>query len=125
MVTRKLVELDDDGWRKEIDMVGLSRVAKEFREWLLTIDPSQDPFGFLAKDLPLVDAVMNGVMPLPFKGNRPHKRELGEGLLPRSYTQISAPFYNAIRGANRSIETIVKDGRRYAWVEFEAPSPEA
>jgi hypothetical protein len=119
MPIRKLVQLDDDGWCMEIDMVKLTRVADEFRRWLLTIDLSNDPFGFLGQDLPLVDAALNGTMPLPYKGREPHMRELGEGLLPREYTRISAPFYNTIRGANRSIETVLKDGGRFAWAEFE------
>lgn len=118
---RKLVQLDDDGWCVEIDHPKLRRVALEFNAWLLTVDPAQDSFGFLKKDLPLVEDALSGQMVLPYKGFEPHTRELGEGLLPRDYTKVSAPFYNTIRGANRSIETIQKDGKRYAWVDFEEP----
>ncbi len=116
---RKLVQLDDDGWCVEIDPIKLRRVASEFKAWLLTVDPSRDQFGFLKQDLPLVEAALNGSMMLPYKGYEPHTRELGEGWLPREYTRISAPFYNTIRGAHRSIETVQKDGKRYAWAEFE------
>ena len=91
----------------------------------MTLDPGNDPFGFLRQDLPLVESVLNGEMPLPYRGWEPHMRELGEGLLPREYTTISAPFYNTIRGANRSIETVAKDGKRYAWAEFEDPVDES
>ena len=118
---RKLVQLDDETWGwSEIDLVKLRRVALEFRTWLLTIDPVQDPFGFLKQDLPLVEAALNGSMVLPYKGYEPHTRELGEGWLPREYTRISAPFYNTIRGAHlRPPDILEKDGKRYAWAEFE------
>jgi hypothetical protein len=116
---RKLVQLDDDGWCVEIDLIKVRRVASEFKEWLMSVDAAQDQFGFVKQDLPLVEAALNGSMVLPYKGYEPHTRELGEGWLPREYTRISAPFYNTIRGANRSVETVQKDGKRYAWADFE------
>ena len=127
MSTRKLVQLDDETWGwSEIDMVKLKRVATEFRTWLLTVDSSKDPFGFLKQDLPLVDAALNETLPLPYKGWQPHMRELGEGLLPREYTKISAPFYNTILGAHLTPPQILeKNGKRYAWAEFEDPRDEA
>ena len=124
MSIRKLVQLDEDGWCIEIDLVKLKRVATEFRSWLESVDPNNDPFEFLRKDLPLVEAALNGALTLPYKGWYPHSRELGEGLLPHEYREISAPFYNTIRGAIRSIETVNKDSKRYAWVEFEEPDIE-
>jgi hypothetical protein len=78
------------------------------------------------QDLPLVDAALNGTMPLPYKGWESHMRELGEGLLPRDYTRVSAPFYNTIRGAHLTPPQIIeKDGKRYAWAEFEVPPGDA
>jgi hypothetical protein len=115
---RKLVQIDDDGWCMEIDRVKLTRVAVEFKAWLLTLDPGNDPFGFLQKDLPLVEAALNGVLQLPYRHSNPHNWEIREGKLDW-YLEIAAPFYNTIRGADRSIETITKDGKRYAWVDFE------
>jgi len=122
MPIRKLVELDEDGWCKEIDSVKLKRVADEFKAWLLTVDRNNDPFRFLDEDLPLVDAALSGSLKLPFKGSNPHSWENREGLLPREYTKISAPFYVTIRGAERSIDTVIRDSKRYAWVNFESPS---
>ena len=125
MPIRKLVELDDETWGwSEIDPVKLKRVSTEFKVWLETVDPNNDQFSFLRKDLPLVEAALNGSLTLPFKGNYPHSRELGEGFLPREYTKISAPFYSTIQGSHLvPPEVIEKDGKRYAWVEFE-DSPE-
>lgn len=123
MPIRKLVELNGKhgGWL-EIDPIKTKRVASNFKKWLLTIDPNHDPFLFLKYDLPLVDAVLNNQVSLPYKGNRPHTRALGEGLLPREYTIISAPFYNTIFGALYAPpEVIMKDNKYYAWTEFEDP----
>lgn len=118
---RKLVQLDEDGYCMEVDAVKLERVARAFKAWLMTVDPKDDPFGYLKQDLPLVEAALQGRLPLPFKGTEPHQREVGEGWLDSDYLEISAPFYNTIFGANRSIETVLKDGKRYAWADFEDP----
>ena len=118
---RKLVQLDEDGYCMEIDADKLMRVAQAFKAWLMTIDPQDDPFGFLKQDLPLVEAVLQRRLPLPFKGDRPHSKALGEGWLPSEYISISALFYTTIRGTDRSVETVLKDGKRYAWANFEDP----
>lgn len=120
MPLRKLAELNGEygGWL-EIDPVRLKRVATEFRDWLLTINPSNDPYGFLKKDLPLVESALNGTMQLPFYDS-PHNWEIREGLLPADYRKISAPFYNTVAGALYDPpEVIRKNGKYYAWVEFE------
>ncbi len=121
MTIRKLVQLDDETWGwSEIDPVKLKRVALEFKAWLERQDPNNDPFGFMKKDLPIVEAALNGKLVLPMKRGFPHSRELGEGLLPREYTMIAAPFYNTIRGEHlKPPEIIEKDGKRYAWAELE------
>ena len=123
MPIRKLVELDGEygGWL-EVDPVKLKRVATAFKEWLLTLDPNDDTFGFLKKDLPLVEAALNGSMVLPFKGNEPHTWEWHEGLLLQEYKTACAPFYNTIRGALYAPpKVIMKDGKYFAWAEFEDP----
>lgn len=84
--------------------------------------PNDDAFGFLQKDLPIVETALDGSMVLPYKGWRPHSWELREGMLSREYTKISAPFYNTIHGALCvPPEVIMKDGKYYAWTEFEDP----
>lgn len=123
MPIKKLVELDGEygGWL-EIDPVKLKRVAIEFKNWLMTVDSETDSFGFLKKDLPIVESALSGSMQLPFRGTEPHNWELREGLLPKNYRNISAPFYNTIRGAlYEPPKVIMKDGRYFAWTEFEDP----
>ena len=121
MTFKKLVQLDDETWGwSEIDPIKLNRVTKEFKAWLALIDTNNDSFGFLKFDLPIVKAVESGEVILPYKGWEPHQREIGEGLLPREYISISSPFYNTIRGAHLVPPQIIeKNGKRYAWAEFE------
>lgn len=123
MPVKKLVELDGEygGWL-EIDPVKLKRVAAAFKNWLATVDPKDDTFGFLEKDLPIVESALNGLLTLPYKGGHPHNWEVREGLLPDAYHEYSAPFYNTIRGAlYETSKVIMKDGRYFAWTEFEDP----
>lgn len=121
MTTKKLVQLDDETWGwTEIDLIKLSRVAQNFMNWLENLKPEDDRFGYLKEDLPLVEAALKGTMSLPYKGTEPHNWEIREGLIPREYLAISSPFYNTIRGAHLTPpEIIERDGKRYAWLEFE------
>jgi hypothetical protein len=120
MPIRKLVELDGEygGWL-EVDPVKAKRAALKFKEWLETIDPEKDEFGFLIKDLPIVEGVLDGEIKLP---NRiyPHSWEIREGVLPSDYRQISAEFYTVIHGSlDAPPDVIVKNGRYYAWTDWE------
>lgn len=122
MPIKKLIELDGEygGWL-EIDPIKLKRVATIFREWLMVVDPGNDPFGFLKKDLPIVDQALKGELSLPYK-KEPHARDLGERILPEEYMKNSSPFYNVIRGAlDDPPQVINKDGRYFAWTEWEDP----
>jgi hypothetical protein len=123
MSIKKLVELNGEygGWL-EIDPVKLKRVATEFKRWLEAECPKHDEFEIYKQNLPLVEAALAGEMQLPYRGFRPHGWELREGLLPNAYTEARAPFYNTIRGSlDAPPEVIMKDGRYYAWTEWEDP----
>jgi hypothetical protein len=128
MTIRKLVALDGPyGYPKEVDPKKVLNSARKFKAWLLALSPDDDEFGFLQKDLPIAESVIDGSVSLPYKGWKPHNWESREGLLPREYTKIAAPFYNAIRSAalcmpansDKPPEVIQKDGKYYAWCEFE------
>lgn len=129
MTYRKLVELDEGGCSIEIDRVKLKRVAAEFRNWLNTVNPNNDPHGFLRWDLPLVNSALNETLELPYHKGNPHNWEIREGHLDW-YLEIAAPFYNLIRGMDLVVKTnirgeiigrdiVERDGKRYAWAEFE------
>jgi hypothetical protein len=121
---RKFVELDGEfGGMLEVDKVKLQRTAKAFKDWLLAIDPSNDPFGFIKEDLPIVEAVLNNTLTLPYLGYKPHNWEIRERLVSDEYLEISSPFYNTIRGGlYEPPEVIMQDGRYYTWVDFEDES---
>jgi hypothetical protein len=123
MPIKKLVELNGEfgGWL-EIDPVRLKRVATEFKNWLHKTDHGKDEFGFLEKDLPIVDLALNGKLKMPFR-DYPHNWEIREDLLPKAYREASALFYNTIAGSLYAPpEVIMKDGRYYAWTEWEDPT---
>lgn len=123
MTISKLVEINGryGGWL-EIDPVKTKRVATEFKNWLLTLDANNDPFSFLKYDLPLVESALTKEMELPYKGNIPHTRDLGEGLLPREYIKFAAPFYNTITGTLYKPTAVIQKGDKfYALAEFEQP----
>lgn len=125
MIRNKLVELEGEfGYPKEVDVVKIDRVARDFRRWLLSLNPSNDPYGFLSQDLPLVESVLNGELPLPYRGPEPHSWEIREGLLPRDYTKASAPFYNAIRGVQlcEPVRVVREADRFFGWCQFEESS---
>lgn len=74
----------------------------------------------MSKDLPVVEAALDGSLPLPYKEN-PHRREIGEGDLDWCLDKL-APFYNTICGAlYEPPKVIMKNGRYFAWTEFEDP----
>ena len=54
---------------------------------MTNIDSISDPFGFLLYDLPLVEAVMNNTLALPYKGGIPHALSL-EKVGCRKSTQV-------------------------------------
>lgn len=69
MPIRKLVEPSGKyGDWLEIDQIKTERVAIDFKKWMLTIDPNHDPFLFLKYDLPLLNAILNNQVSLPYKG---------------------------------------------------------
>lgn len=106
----------------EVDQIKLRRVAKVFHEWLMKVDPKNDPFNYLQEDLPLVQAALDGTLKLPYKGDDPHNWEVRERLIPREYISVSSPFYNTIRAEHSAPpETIEREGKRYAWMNFEEP----
>lgn len=120
-MVKRLVQLDDEVlYFMEIDEIKLKRVALLFRKWLENIDPKNDPFQFLKKDMPLVEAALNGTLKLPYSKTDPHSWEMREGTIPDDYINVSSEFYNTIRGEHLVPPNIIeKDGHRYAWMYFE------
>lgn len=118
---RKLVELDANGRFMEVDVKCLKRAALALKEYILAA-PAEEEEQLHYRDeiLPIVEAALNGALELPYRGYRPYVWEGGEGLLPRSYSRLEANFLVAVTGTPLDVpEIVVKDGKKYAWMEFE------
>jgi hypothetical protein len=133
-MTTRLVELTPDGCSLEIDQVRLLRAALNFKNWLLQIDPLDDPYDIIGKNMPLVSGVLDGTLPLPYTGNRPLFNEWWDGLIREDYGSASVTFYYLIAGLNLARERDKNgllagrkkvdclNGKSYGWAEFEMPT---
>jgi hypothetical protein len=122
---KKLVELDPNTLTtKEFDCVKIARSATELRAYLLQLSPADDQFHIKDQVLPIVERALEGTLNLPFEvQQKPLRYESTEGLLPREYNKLAAPFFVAIYGMSGlgtdALQPIHKDGKIFAWMEFE------
>lgn len=118
-MNRRLVELDENGRAKEADRKRLCRRAMIVKEYLDRTESPEDIPNLRERAMEVVVAALNGALEIP-EIHDPFIWEGREGLLPREFFRVWAPFMNMVAGldcdyANR----IEKDGKLYAWVEFE------
>lgn len=122
---KKLVELDPESFTtKEVDHKKILRSAHALRDYLQHLAPEEDQYRIKEYVLPIVDEALAGTLRLPFSAlQQPLIREGADGLLPREYEKLSAPFFVAIMGmsglGSDLIKPIHKEGKVYAWMEFE------
>ena len=119
---RKLVELDPVSKRfMEVDTKRLNRAAQALKEYILAAPSEEEQQLRYSKEiLPIVEAALNGTLDLPYRGYIPYVWEGGEGLLPPGYRSLEANFLVAVKGSHLDVpEIAVKDGKEYAWMEFE------
>lgn len=122
---KKLVELDPVSMiTKEFDETKIKRSAQALKEYFLKIAPDDNVLHMKELVLPIVEQALSGALELPFDNRKkPLRYESGEGLLPAEYSKLSAPFFVAVSGmsglGSDLIEPIRKDGKIYAWMEFE------
>jgi hypothetical protein len=125
---KKLVELDPVAkTTKEFDETKIKRSAQKLKQYLLKIAPDDDVLHITELVLPIVEEALSGTLQLPFDNRKkPLRYESGEGLLPSEYSALAAPFFVAISGmsglGSDLIEPIRRDGKIYAWMEFEDPA---
>lgn len=125
---KKLVELDPVAMTtKEFDETKIKRSAQALKDYLLKIASDDDVLHMKELVLPIVEQAISGTMNLPFDSRKkPLRYESGEGLLPTEYSKLAAPFFVAISGmsglGSDLIDPIRKDGKIYAWMEFEDPA---
>ena len=96
---RKLVELDANGRFMEVDTKCLKRAALALKEYILAAPPEEErQLRYRSEILPIVEAVLNGTLELPYRGYMPYVWEGGEGLLPPDYRSLEANFLVAVTG---------------------------
>ena len=122
---KKLVELDPISMAtKEFDLIKIKRSARSLKEYLMQLGHEGDVYRIRERVLPIVEQAITGTLVLPFDNRKqPLLYEYTEGLLPREYSRFAAPFFVSIAGlsglGSSLLEPIHKDGKIYAWMEFE------
>jgi hypothetical protein len=126
---KKLVELDPVTMTtKEFDTAKIRRSAQALKKYLLELAPDSDPLHIRQLVLPIVEQALAGTLDLPYDSrSKPLRRESGEGLLPTEYNKLAAPFFVAVSGmsglGSDLIKPVRKEGKIYAWMEFENSTP--
>lgn len=135
-MTRRLVKLDRDGWLTEIDLRALQREAAALRAYVDAADARErQVFDYDTVLVPLIEGVLSGAVPIPYKGAAPYNRRLideGEAPeLPAGLRPLYEPFLARISGFPPLAATVPpsaeawgalteeRDGQTYAWVDFE------
>lgn len=119
----QLVKLDPATHRyTRVDIVRLKREAKILLDYIYTkIDPANDEHEIWKWVVPLCEKALENeiAFPIPIEA-RPLKHQIREGLLPRDFEEIYAPFALTITGSPRSeTQDIQIDGDTYTYVDFE------
>lgn len=124
-MTRRLVEIDSRSFRsKEVDLMRLKREALELKDYLLRLQPEVDTIGLRGLVMPICETALAGTLALPLD---PHQKpvlttrveDMG-GKIPKGFEELYARFINTATGSRAEIETpIHKDGKVWAWMEFE------
>jgi len=133
---RKLVRLDENCWLTEVDPKALRREAEALQAYILQAPTGEArEFKYHEKLLPLIEAALDGTLPIPYKGDEPYNgRLILDGLqpnLPNNASSLYSRFLLRIKGSARlsskSVDAegyyipdeVMIDGQRYEWVEFE------
>ncbi|WP_148044737.1 hypothetical protein [Stagnimonas aquatica] len=123
---KRLVELDlNTRYALEVDGLRLIREARDLQEYLVALKPSRVAELLRSKVLPFTSAALRGSLKVPLE---PHANPIhvtrfedmyGEPL-PPGFEHLYACFFNTAVGARADVEhKIERDGRLWAWMEFE------
>lgn len=122
---RRLVELDPQTrYTKELDLKRLQREARDLQAFLLALKPEDDKLGLRKRILPFCESALDGRLTRPLHpSEKPLNimRILDNGdTLPQGFEELYARFFNTALGARADVENkIAKDGKLWAWMEFE------
>jgi hypothetical protein len=122
---RRLVEIDPETfYAREVDTRRLKREAQELKTYLLELNPRDDTVGLRRLIMPFCDQALAGTLDLPVDvGRKPiltsRIEDMG-GTVPPGFEELYARFFNTATGVRAEVEAPVhKDGRVWAWMEFE------
>jgi hypothetical protein len=121
---RRVVQLDPQTFfAMEIDTSRLAREAKELMRCISRIPAEMDADGYYRKLVPLCEAAIAGSLPLPLDVDRTplnlaHLRDIGTEL-DAEFVELYARFMNTATGSRIEGPPFKKDGKTWAWMEFE------
>lgn len=124
-MVKKLVELDAETmFTKVVDEKRLYREAEQLKGFLLTLNAENDANGLRDKLLPICDDVLTGKIRLPLKDEQLPVGAVQvlhwEGSLPAGFKKIYGAFYQTAVGGHVDFQEIIsRDGKCFAWMEFE------
>lgn len=117
-MTRRLVELDENGYAREVDWKRLKKRALVLKAYLDNTPPPPEVPNLRERTMPLIVDALSGALQIPAQS--PFNWETREGLLPAEFDLFWSNFFYIACGLDRDYANrIEKDGKVYAWVEFE------
>lgn len=118
-MTKRRVELDHNGRATEVDWKRLHRHAMAVKEYLDQHPSCPEIPNLRERAMPLVQAALSRTLIVP-NIRDPFIWEGREGLLPGGFSKVFNRFMNIVAGLDRDYANrIEKDGKVYAWVDFE------
>jgi hypothetical protein len=122
---KRLVELDQETmYAKEVDVKRLKREAKVLRDYLLALPSERDDLALRQRILPFCDAAMAETLHLPLDVrdkpiNVTRILDMG-GDLPPGFEDLYSNFFVVAVGGDADVaHPIYRDGKVFAWMEFE------
>lgn len=135
---KKLVKLDENFRMTEIDWKATQRQAEKLRDYIENAPPAEClQYGYQKNFIPLIDAVMNKSIDIPYFGPDPYSiRAVMEGQIPgflEPFAKLYFKFDDMISASSSafSLSTyesgeyifekyrVEKDGELYEWCWFE------
>lgn len=133
----KLIKKNDDGRLLEIDRKALRREASALQHYIDTASAAEKAeFNYSDWLQPVIDAALEGTLPVPYTDEPYNFHFMQEDLLPwltLSFQNVYGPFLARLRGDsvfsspatlegrtyNRDEWEVLRNGERFEWVAFE------
>jgi hypothetical protein len=123
---KRLVELNPKTYYSlEVDQARLLREARDLQQFLMQLPPGRINDMLRRKVLPFTSAALKGALKVPLDpGEGPidftRFEDLHEESPPSGFEHVYACFFNTAIGARSDVENkVTKDGKLWAWMDFE------